>query len=289
MSTLSDKLSEAGLDISQNTIDGLSKIANMETTDFNAILKGVENIAGHAVDNETILNLKKHAMQFQQSIVKDEDFVDKLTEGSDAMDALSNLQDTLEYGKTAIDIFNNVGGMIDIVKDDSMTEAQKVELFEARFDDFKEQGADVVMAVFDSTFGSIPLVGSTLSNAVEDKMRNFVTSDDGLQKVSNDIGDFFDRGIDKFATETGLKRWLQNRFNQMPETTPSDSNPMTEEVLQSEEIMSSETDFVLPDELPATGGSLEGMEGANIAAELEVNMSALFQNLTNFTSSVSGI
>lgn len=263
-----DKLSDLSIDLSGDTVDFLNNIAQMETTDFNAVLKSVENMAGQALDSDTIINLKKHAMQLQQSIVSDGDFVSDLAEGSKLLDDLSLVNDLVENGNTAINLMAGTSEMFKLVRDENLTEAEKVELFNNKFEEFKENGADAVIAVLDSTFGSIPGVGPALTSAVEDKLRDFVTSEEGLQKISNNIGDFFDRGIENIADRTGLTDYLKKRFNKDDESDDIEFETQTP---------------------PDFSGEVTDAAVQNIAAELEANITDLFSNLEKFNSTIEGI
>jgi len=304
MSKITDQLSELGLELSEDTLQSLDTIANMETTDFNAILKNLEKIGGGAL-GENIINLKKHAMQFQQTISKDGEFVESLAKSGDVMDVLGDVKGILNSAELAVDTIGNAGKMLNIMKNETLNEQEKIDQFEEQFAAIRENGADVVMTVFDSTFGNIPFAGPALSAAVDDKMRDFVTSEGGLLKVSNKIGDFFDNAVETIADKTGITDYLIKKFSPKfgdevisNNLSPKDQSgvDMIEEKQQAMDMengeysMTPDNDLVLPDEFTPTGADLSVADDIlNLTQDLESNMDLLFQNIEKYKSTIQGI
>lgn len=292
MPNLLETFAEIGIDIGTETLEKISEIAKMETTDYNAILKGMEDLGLKVTDYDDILNLKKHAMQFQQAVSKDGAFIENLDLGLEAIGKLSLVKSIVEVGTESIEMVGSIKGMVDVVRNEDMTEAEKVADLEEKFLQLKEEGADVFMSVVDATFGNIPIAGSAISNWSEEKLRDFITSEDGLEKLSNGFGDWLDKQTETLFDKTGLTEKIQDYVARRRDDSPEDEEVIDYIEKRKELIGDTEVDqggMVLPDELPATGADVSDVDIENISRELEANTDLLFQNIEKYKSSVQGI
>ncbi len=275
MSNILDKLSEAGIEMSIGTLNGLNKIAEMDPVDFADTLKSIEKVAGQVFDNDSILALKEHAIEFQETIVKDGEFVENLADGVKAIDVLDKINNIADLGGDAIEMVSSTGAIISTIRNDSMTEQEKVDLIENQFLELKEDGAELVSTMVDTMFGS------TISKVVDDKLREFIVSESGLERVSNKIGDFFDNQIDTVATKTGLKEWIIERSGSA--SSDSDNTTMAAEEEEAGFDSALESEAGTTEYTPAEG------EVLNIASELEANMNLLYTNLEKLSGSINAI
>lgn len=274
MSNILDKISETGIDMSIGTLNGLNKIAEMDPADFADTLKSIEKAAGQVFDNDSILELKKHAIEFQETIVNDSEFVENLADGVKAIEVLNKINNIVDLGGDAIEMVSSTGAIISTIRNDSMTEQEKVDLIENQFLELKEDGAELVSTLVDNmTRGSLPKL-------LDDELRKFIVSENGLERVSNKIGDFFDSQIDTVATKTGLKEWIIERSGSANSDSDMTNVSMGEEAGVESGI---ETETGSTEYIPTEG------EVLSVASELEANMNLLYTNLEKFSGSINAI
>lgn len=190
-----------------------------------------------------------------------------------------------------------------IFQDDTLSEREKIEIFDRFFDQSKEIGADAFMKIFDSTFGDLPVIGSELSNWANDKLRTFITSDEvgGLEDVSNKIGEWMGEKGHQFLKKIGLDDDLEEIIrNKMGVDVPlnKEDNKIEELIMKRKEDLEASDgtttpnlEFELPTQLPKTGadGTISDSSVAGIVQELRTNVDLLFQNMNSFKSSIGGI
>lgn len=237
----------------------------------------------------TLINPRGHSISEIANVIGDDGEISEeyvlnqstVTEGSihQAVDGANAVVDSIGNSSVVSGVSGGVGmaqgikNGIDVINDASLTEAEKVTQLEELFDGFKDDGADLFMGIFDNTFGEIPMVGDSLSSWADDKLRNFITSDEagGLEDVSNNFGDWIGRQGANLLDKVGLKDDLENFIRKKMGKDSGDE----EEMLESAPVI---------DDSDVSAGDVE-----HITRELEANMDLLFQNIEKYKSSVQGI